>query len=379
VREPRSGGALRVRSGPGTYSVRIGAGLLGRLALDVARGRLGAGREVPSLVAIVSDSRVARLHGEGLLRELRRLGVRATLLAFPAGERHKTRETKARLEDRLATAGLGRDGLVVGLGGGVTGDLAGFLAATWHRGVPFVQAPTTLIAMLDASIGGKVGVNHPRGKNLVGAFHPPLAVYADTTTLDTLPAREFRSGLAEAVKCGVIADRGLFRLLERESAGLLRREPRAALRVIRGAVAVKARIVSLDERETGPRMLLNFGHTLGHALEAAGGFRMRHGEAVALGMVLEARIARRMGLLPAEDAERIEGLLRALRLPVAPPGFGPSPRAILEAAGRDKKARGGKLRIVLPSGIGRHAGGRAWALHVPAALVGEILRAFLRG
>jgi 3-dehydroquinate synthase len=275
-------------------------------------------------VVVVSDATVARLYGHGLARALIRRGVQAAILSFPAGERHKTRETKARLEDGLARLRFGRDGVIVALGGGVTGDLAGFLAATWHRGVPLVQAPTSLIGMLDAAIGGKVGVD------------PPLAVCADTRTLATLPAREFRSGLAEAVKGGAIADASLFRMIERDREALLRRDPAATLRIVHGAARLKSRIVAWDERESGLRMLLNFGHTLGHALEAHSGYRLRHGEAVAIGMVLESRIAVGMGLLDPEDASRIERLLAGLGIPTRPHRARFPVRALLAATARDK-------------------------------------------
>jgi len=323
-------------------------------------------------VAIVSDSRVAALYGRTLLEDLRRLGLPAHLISFPRGESHKTRETKARLEDRLARLGFGRDGVIVALGGGVTGDLAGFLAATWHRGVPFIQAPTSLVAMLDASIGGKVAVDHPLAKNLIGAFHSPLAVYADTDSLATLPRREFNGGLAEAVKCGAIAKASLFRLIERHREAILKRDSRAVVRLVLSAADVKATIVSGDEREQGRRKLLNFGHTLGHALEWASGYRLRHGEAVSIGMVLESRLAVREGILQAGVASRIETLLRRLGLPTAVPR-GLSAEAVLSAARRDKKARGGSIFFALPEQLGRHAGGPAWVVHVPDRRIRQIL------
>jgi 3-dehydroquinate synthase len=378
-RDPRKGTrrrpplrSVRVRAGGGAgYTIVLGDGALGRLVGDLASGRLVRERH-PSHVAVVSDTTVGRLYGRALVRALGRRGLRATLLVFPAGERHKTRETKARLEDRLARMAFGRDGLIVALGGGVVGDLAGFLAATWHRGVPLVHAPTSVLAMLDASIGGKVAVDHPLGKNLVGAFHPPLAVYADTRTLATLPDRELRSGIAEAVKCGAIADASLFRAIERQTDAIIGRSPGALQGLIARAARLKARIVYGDERESGRRMLLNFGHTLGHAIESTAGFRLRHGEAVAIGMGLECRIAVRMGWLDPSAAARIEGLIRALGLPVRPPR-GLAARRLIAATTRDKKARGGSVRYVVPSGIGRHAGGRQFSVRIPEGVVREIL------
>lgn len=306
------------------------------------------------------------------MRSLVRAGLQADLLTFPPGERHKTRETKARLEDALARIGMGGDGLVVALGGGVVGDLGGFVAATWHRGIPLVQAPTSLIAMLDASIGGKVAVDHPRAKNLIGAFHAPRAVYADTRTLGTLHAREFRAGIAEAVKCGAIADAGLFRFLERRRREILRREEPDVLDLVVRTARVKARIVTADAQDRGRRMLLNFGHTLGHALEAVSGYRLRHGEAVAIGLVLESRIAVRLGLLSREHGERIERLVRTLGLPAeAPAGF--PARAVLAAAHLDKKARAGQSLFVLPCSLGAHAGGGNYVFPVPERLILEVL------
>lgn len=356
----------------GGYEVRIGPDALGLLVRDLASGRLAAGRR-PSRVAVVCDATVGRLYGRALARDLVRRGLRATLLVFPAGEIHKTRETKARLEDRLARLAFGRDGVIVALGGGVTGDLAGFVAATWHRGVPVVQAPTTVMGMLDSAIGGKVAVDHPLGKNLIGAFHPPLAVYADTRTLASLPAAELRSGIAEAVKCGAIASASLFRSIERDRDAILRRDPDAIQRLLACGARAKARIVTRDERESGRRMLLNFGHTLGHSVEAAAGFRLRHGEAVAIGMVLECRLAVAMRLLTGDVAERIECLIEALGLPVRPPR-GLRIRALLAGTARDKKARGGVVRYVLPSGLGRHAGGPEFSVRIPEPMVRRILR-----
>jgi 3-dehydroquinate synthase len=368
---------VRVEAGPRGgigrgYAVRFGVGALEDLVRDLASGRLTS-RQIPSRVAVVSDATVGRLYGRAFARALVRHGLRATLLVFPAGEIHKTRDAKARLEDHLARLAFGRDGVIVALGGGVTGDLAGFLAATWHRGVPVIQAPTTVMAMLDSAIGGKVAVDHPLGKNLVGAIHPPLAVYADTRTLATLPDRELRSGIAEAVKCGAIASAPLFRTIERDRAAILRREPAALARLLVGGARVKARIVSGDERESGRRMLLNFGHTLGHAVESAAGYRLRHGEAVAVGMVLESRLAVGMGLLAGDVAERIESLLAGLGLPMRPPR-GLRIGALLDGTTRDKKVRGGIVRYVVPSGLGRHAGGGAFSVRVPRGRVRRILR-----
>ena len=217
---------------------------------------------------VVSDARVARLYGRPFTTALTRRGVSALLVSFPAGELAKTRETKARLEDRLVAADVGRDSIVVALGGGVTGDLAGFLAATWHRGVPLVSVPTTLLAMVDAALGGKSAVDLPAGKNLVGAFHHPVALFADLDVLRTLPARTFRGGLAEAVKTAVALDAALFRRLEAAVAPILSREPRAVGAVVARCLALKGALVASDPRDTGRRAILNLGHTVAHAVEA---------------------------------------------------------------------------------------------------------------
>jgi len=329
----------------------------------VAGARLGprmgksiAGDAAGASIVVVSDARVARLHAAALLRAIERGGGRPLLLTFPAGERSKSREMKARLEDRLASLSVGRDALFVALGGGVTGDLAGFLAATWHRGVPVVQVPTSLLAMVDAALGGKTGVDLPAGKNLVGAFHPPRALWADVTTLDTLPRRELSAGLAEAVKIAAVLDARLFALLDREAERLLARDASALLRVIGRCLRLKAKVVAEDLHDRGPRAILNFGHTVAHALESASGYRLRHGEAVAIGMVVEARIAERLTGFPREGTARLTALLARLGLPVTVPA-GIEPRRIARLTLLDKKARGGTARCALPRRLGVPAEG----------------------
>ena len=273
------------------------------------------------------------------------------MLTFASGERSKTRETKARLEDRLVAWGVGRDSVIVALGGGVTGDLAGFLAATWHRGVPVVSVPTTLLAMVDAALGGKTAVDLPGGKNLVGAFHQPVALWADLDVLRSLPAKTYREGLAEAVKTAAACDAGLFRRLEADVDALLRRDERVVGRVVARCLALKGAVVAADEREAGRRAILNFGHTAAHAIEAATGYRISHGDAVAIGLVAESRLACRVTGLPRAHADRIEALLRAFGLPVRPPPD-LDPGMLARAALRDKKTRGGRVRCVLPERLG---------------------------
>jgi 3-dehydroquinate synthase len=295
---------------------------------------------------------VGRIYGRKLVRLLADRGAAAALLVFPAGERSKTRQTKARLEDRLLRLRAGRDTLIVALGGGVTGDLAGFLAATWHRGVPVVSIPTSLLAMVDAGLGGKTGVDLPGGKNLVGAFHQPVSMWADVRVLRTLAARTYRSGLAEAVKTAVVLDATLFRRLEALVTPLMHRDEKAVLTIVARCLALKGHLVVSDERDLGRRAVLNFGHTVAHAIETASNFRVAHGEAVAIGVVAEARLAERVTGLPRAEAHRIEALLAAFRLPVGlPPGI--DPKRLSRALTRDKKVRAGVVRCSLPERIGR--------------------------
>jgi 3-dehydroquinate synthase len=329
--------------------------VVGRGVLDLAAPSVARTYERHRLM-VVSDARVGRLHGASFLDRLLSLGASASLMTFPPGERSKTRETKARLEDRLLRAGAGRDTVVIALGGGVTGDLAGFLAATWHRGVPLVQIPTTTLAMFDAALGGKTGVDLPRGKNLVGAFHQPSSLWADVEVLRTLPARAYVSGLAEAVKTAVALDAALFRSIERDAARLLARDEPALSRLVARCLALKGSVVAADERDAGRRAILNFGHTAAHAIEAATSYRTPHGEAVAIGCVAEARLAERVSGLPRADADRIEALLARLGLPVRPPR-GLDRRRLSDAMRVDKKTRGGVVRCALPERIGRMARG----------------------
>lgn len=301
---------------------------------------------------MVSDSNVAPLHGRPLVERLRRRGLRAELVAFPAGEPHKTRETKASIEDALAELGADRSTRLVALGGGVTGDLAGFVAATWLRGIEVAQAPTSLLAMADAALGGKTGVDVPAGKNLVGAFHQPCGLWADLELLSTLPEAEYRHGFAEIVKSAVIGDAAGFARLERDAPALLRRRAAPLERALLACLRLKARVVAHDEREAGLRMILNFGHTVAHAVEAASGYAVPHGEAVAIGMVAEARIAVEAVGFPAADAGRLERLIESLGLPRRAPTGLPDER-LLAAMARDKKNVGGHVRCALPRAIGR--------------------------
>ena len=299
------------------------------------------------------------------------------VLTIPPGESNKTRETWSRLTDQLLAKGYGRDSAVIALGGGVVGDLAGFVAATFMRGIPIVQVPTTLVAMVDAAIGGKTAVDTPAGKNLVGAFHPPAIVLIDPHLLATLPLREMRAGFAEVVKYGVIADGPYLREVAGGVPKLLS-APRdlvgdSMLSLIVRSVEIKADIVSRDQREDGLRKVLNFGHTIGHAVELVSGFSLLHGEAVAIGMALESRLAERIGLAQTGTAETVGSALKAAGLPIAlPPGF--ERDAVIEAMRSDKKGRLGKTRFALPLRIGAMAGAETgWTVSVGDDQLREVL------
>ncbi|MGH7529805.1 MAG: 3-dehydroquinate synthase [Gemmatimonadales bacterium] len=368
-----------------SYDILIAGGLLDRLPTLLARHCPAAG------YAIISDSRVAELYGARVEQAVRATGATAELFVFPAGEASKTRETWGRLGDRMLAARFGRDAAVVALGGGVVGDMAGFVAATYLRGIPWVQVPTSLLAMIDASIGGKTGVDVPAGKNLLGAFHQPRLVIIDLALLATLPAVQLSAGLAEAVKHGAIADAAYFDFLEREHAAILAGGPEALERVVRRSVEIKAAVVAADERERGRRAILNFGHTVAHALEATAKYAILHGEAVAIGMALEARLAERLGIAARGTADRITGVLKRLRLPVAPPtaptppdplhppdlpDLPDLPGALVEAMRSDKKVRAGTIRLALPTSIGEAwtDGAGGWTIPVDAVRLRELFR-----
>lgn len=363
-------GVVRVRipgREPGGYDVRIGRGAWESAASEITSA-------CPAhAYALITDDTVAELHAARLADRLASEGLSIVTLSFPPGEASKTRETWAELSDRMLEAGLGRDSAVIAVGGGVVGDLAGFVAATYLRGVPYVQMPTTLLAMIDSSVGGKTGVDTPAGKNLIGAFHPPRLVIADPAVLATLPRRELAAGLAEAVKHGAIADADYLGGIERDLASLLDRDPVRLGSVVRRSVELKAGVVSRDEREAGERRTLNFGHTIGHAIEALSGYQLLHGESIAIGMVLEARVGERIGVTKAGAADRLESLLAAAGLPVhLPEGF-PVAR-VLELTRADKKTRAGVVEYSLIERIGKGvaAGGR-WGVAVDDAVVIAVL------
>jgi 3-dehydroquinate synthase len=334
---------LDVKLGKRAYPILVGPGLLGDRQLLAEHA--GAAKLLVVTDDVVGPLWIPRLR-EGLA------GRHFEVCALPGGEEQKTLGNVAVIIDALVAARLNRDGMVLALGGGVIGDIAGFAAASYQRGIAIVQLPTTLLAQVDSSVGGKTGVNHPGGKNLIGAFHQPAAVLADTDTLTTLPERQLRAGLTEIVKAALVADAAFFGWLEENLARLLARDAAALEEAIPRACAIKAAIVAEDEREHGRRALLNLGHTFGHAIEAGAGYgRVLHGEAVAAGLALAAELSARIGHLPGTDAKRVRELLLAAGLPADPPRLGRA--RMLELMAMDKKVKGGAIRLVLLDGIGR--------------------------
>jgi 3-dehydroquinate synthase len=338
---------INVPLGARSYSIHTGPGLLARLGKDCQRLRLG------KRCAVISDQNVAPLYAEAALEVLCAAGFDPLLVTAPAGERAKNLKVVAQCYDRLAAHRLERQSFVVALGGGVVGDLAGFVAATYLRGIDFVQVPTTLLAQVDSSVGGKVGVNLRAGKNLVGAFHQPRLVLCDLDTLRTLPDREYRAGLAEVIKYGIIRDASFFRRLERQMTGLLKREPNLLTGVVVRCCEIKADVVGRDETEGGVRAILNFGHTIGHALEAVSRYgRFLHGEAIAIGQVMAARLSCETLGLPMVEASRVVRLFEAAGLPVEVRVNRPMQRALRAAMRHDKKVTGGIVKFVLVPRLG---------------------------
>jgi 3-dehydroquinate synthase len=354
---------LRVHLGERSYDILITGNDLpgiGPFARERARGKIAL---------IVTDDNVVA-HAVKIGDILSEVGFRTSLAVRPSGEAQKCLDVAAALYDRLHDLHADRHTLVVAVGGGVIGDLAGFVASTYARGLPLFMVPTTLLAMVDSSVGGKVAVNHPRAKNLIGTFHQPIGVYIDTALLATLPDREYRSGLAEVVKYGVILDPEFFAYLEAKTEAILARESGTVQHIVRRCCELKARVVEQDEREeTGVRAVLNYGHTFAHAFETAGGYSdWLHGEAVAAGMICASRLAERRGLIGAELTERQRRLLQAFSLPTAPQAWGID--ALLATMRSDKKAVAGRLRFILP----RRLGEVALFDDVPEAQVRDVLR-----
>ncbi len=337
--------------GDRAYDVRIGTGLIDR-----------AGDHIAPLLkrkrtAIVTDSIVGEHHGERLSVSLEKAGISVDMIVMPPGEETKSFEGLADLSDRLLHLGLERGDMIVAFGGGVIGDLAGFAASIYKRGIDFIQVPTTLLAQVDSSVGGKTAIDTPRGKNLIGAFHQPRLVLADLDVLATLPAREMACGYAEVIKYGLLGDFGFFEWLEANVHAVLERDTAALVSAVGRSVEMKAEIVAEDEKEAGRRALLNLGHTFGHAIEAEMGFgdALKHGEAVGVGMAQAFRFSARQGLCPSQDAVRAEAAIKAAGLPTRMSDVRPQPfnaDALVAHCGQDKKAEGGTLTFVLVRGIG---------------------------
>jgi 3-dehydroquinate synthase len=336
--------SLSVALGQRSYPIHIGAGILGDAALYAPY--------VSGVAAIVSNTVVAPLYLGRLRTALESIGARVVPIVVEEGEQAKRWQVLEQVFDELLAARCGRDSVVVALGGGVVGDLAGFAAAVYQRGVDYIQVPTTLLAQVDSSVGGKTAINHARGKNMIGAFHQPRAVVADVATLDTLPDRELRAGLAEVIKHGAALDAAFLEWLEANLERLLARDRAALTYAVRRSCELKAAIVAEDEREAGARALLNFGHTFGHAIEAATGYgTWLHGEAVGAGMVIAAELSARCGLLPKGEAARLRNLVARTGLPVTAPAIGDERWQELMAL--DKKAAKGNVRFVLLERMGK--------------------------
>ena len=355
---------VQVPLGSRSYTIKVGGGLLSRLGAECAQLKLG------QRCAVITDSNVGKKFAKAALKSLSASGFQPVLITVPAGEKSKRIAVVEKCYDQLAAHRLERKSFIVALGGGVVGDLAGFVAATYLRGIPFVQVPTTLLAQVDSSVGGKTGVNLKAGKNLVGAFYQPRLVLCDLDALRTLPKREYISGLAEVIKYGVIYDAVLFAQLERNLPKLLQRDAGTLAAVIARCCEIKADVVGQDETESGLRAILNFGHTIGHAIENSSGYgKFLHGEAIAIGQVAAARLSHKILGLPSGDVERIKKLFVHAGLPVKIK-LSAAPRKKLFAAMKlDKKVSGGEVKFVLANRIGKVV----WGQKVSPGLVNEVL------
>ena len=336
-----------VNLGPASYEVRIGADILERTGLWIKELRLPVGNDK---AVIITDTTVRDLHAGKLRNGLENAGFQVEILAVPAGEAQKNLDTATRLYAALANMYAERLTPVFALGGGVIGDLAGFVAATYLRGVPLIQVPTTLLAQVDSSIGGKVAVNHGRLKNNIGAFYQPEMVIADISTLKTLPVKEFKNGLAEIIKYGVIKDVDLFKILESDMSRLKSFDEELLEEIISRCAGIKAAVVEEDEKDTGIRNILNYGHTVGHAIETVSDFKIKHGRAVAVGMVAEGMISHSMGFLPYSAVDKIKSVLTRAGIPINIPGLDVS--EVIKTMEHDKKKVDGKIKFVFPKSIG---------------------------
>lgn len=356
---------VHVPLGNRSYGIKIGGGLLARLGAECAALKLG------QRCAVITDSKVGKHFAKAALKSLAASGFDPVLVTVPAGEKSKRVAMVETCYDRLAAHRLERKSFIVALGGGVVGDLAGFVAATYLRGIPFVQVPTTLLAQVDSSVGGKTGVNLKAGKNLVGAFYQPRLVLCDLDTFKTLPRREYVSGLAEVIKYGIICDAVLFAQLERNLPKLLHRDPSLLAAVVARCCEIKADVVGQDETESGLRAILNFGHTIGHAIENTSGYgKFLHGEAISIGQVAAAKLSHNILGLRSGDVARIEKLFTQAGLPVAYQLKGGNMKKLITAMQLDKKVSGGEVKFVLAERLGRVKFG----CKVPTAMIEAVLR-----
>jgi 3-dehydroquinate synthase len=355
---------VRVPLGNRSYDIKIAPGLINKLGAECARLKLG------NRCAIITDTNVGREYAKPAYNSLLRAGFNPSLVIVPAGETAKSLKSVQSCYDRLASHRLERKSFIIALGGGVVGDLAGFVAATYLRGIPFVQVPTTLLAHVDSSVGGKVGVNLKAGKNLVGAFYQPKLVLCDLAALNTLPPREFRAGLAEIIKYGIIYDADLFAHLERDLPKLLRREAKSLGEIIARCCEIKAAVVGQDETESGLRAILNFGHTIGHGLEAISSYgKYLHGEAISIGQVAAAKLSRQLTGLPEKDSARIADLFQRAGLPITVKlNAGQRPK-LFAAMKLDKKVSDGEIKFVLAQRIGKVV----WGQRVPTTEIEKVL------
>ena len=338
---------VKVPLGSRSYPIQIGPDLLPKLGAECRKLNFGA------RCAVITDAHVGPLYLASAVQSLEKAAFKPVAISVAAGEPAKSLENMRRCYDQLAAQRLERKSFIVALGGGVVGDLAGFVAATYLRGIPFVQVPTTLLAQVDSSVGGKVGVNLKAGKNLVGAFYQPRLVLCDLATLDSLPEREFKAGLAEVIKYGIIYDAALFKILEKQMPAILRRDRKLLARVIARCCEIKAEVVGQDETESGLRAILNFGHTIGHALEAISGYgKYLHGEAISIGQVAAARLSTQVLGLPESDTNRIRAIFLAAGLPVSVELSKKQKQKLFEAMQLDKKVSAGEIKFVLAKSIG---------------------------
>lgn len=350
-----------------SYDILIKEGVLGQIAHDIKNEALAY------RYAIITDSNVESLYAGKLHQDLESHGLISQIIAFPAGEKQKSRETKAWIEDRMLESNYGRDSAVVALGGGVVGDIAGYVAATYTRGLPYIQIPTTLVACVDSSIGGKTAVDTPHGKNLIGSFHQPWRVYVDVAALSTLDEKEIREGLAEVIKYGVISDSSLFSYVDNNLEKIFTYDCEVLTHIIKRGCEIKARVVERDERESDLRKILNFGHTIGHAVENLSGYTISHGQAISIGMVAEGRIALEMGLWKENELMSLSALIEKAGLPTKMPE-GMNIKDIIDTMMLDKKSRAGRIEMVLPETIGKMSNSKeGYARKIDESLIEKVL------